>query len=131
MIAHRHRKSQGTLANARPTLYELPASRGASLGRWLTCAAVAAEVHAEGVLVAARANRVFGSADVTMLVCEWMQAHQVDTVFVRAGTELFSISSRSELPDLRASAGLGQRSRTNRDLVSSIRRIVPDRESSY
>jgi hypothetical protein len=51
-----------------------------------------AEVCAEGVLVDARANRVFGSADLAMLVREWMQAHHVDTVFASSDRDLFSIT---------------------------------------
>jgi hypothetical protein len=110
---HRQRNSQGSFANAggdgsagspgtdvavadarpnSPVLFELPPVRGASLGRWLRCAAVVAEVCAEGVLVDARANRVFGSADLAMLVREWMQAHHVDTVFASSDRDLFSIT---------------------------------------
>ena len=44
-------------------LFELPASQGASLGEWLGCAAVAAEVEAGGMIIRAHANRVFRLAD--------------------------------------------------------------------
>jgi hypothetical protein len=83
-------------AHARPNstvLFELPPAQGASLGRWLSCAAVAAEVGANGVLIDARANRVFGFADLARLVREWMQAHRVDAVFANSDGAIFSITS--------------------------------------
>jgi hypothetical protein len=53
---------------------------------------VVAEVCADGVLVDARANRVFDSADLALLVREWMGAHHVDTIFASSGGDVFSIA---------------------------------------
>jgi hypothetical protein len=74
-------------------VFELPSTLGASLGRWLGCAAVVAEVGAEGVVVRARANRVFRLGDLAELVREWMQAHAVDVVFARCDGGLLSITT--------------------------------------
>ena len=62
-------------------LFELPPTQGASLCDWLSCAAVVADVCANGVLVEARANRIFGFADLATVIREWMQANGVDAVF--------------------------------------------------
>lgn len=74
-------------------LFELPPSQGASLGEWLCCAAVAAEVEAVGVIVRADANRVFRLADLACVIREWMQAHSVDVVLASSDRTLFTISS--------------------------------------
>jgi hypothetical protein len=74
-------------------VFELPSTRGASLDRWLRCAAVAAEVGAEGVVVRPRANRVFHRDDLVGLVREWMRAHAVDVVFARCDDALFPITT--------------------------------------
>ena len=73
-------------------LFELPAAQGASLGQWLGCAAVGAEVGAEGVIVPAHANRVFHLADLARVTREWMQAHSVDAVLASSDDILFSIA---------------------------------------
>jgi hypothetical protein len=73
-------------------LFELPAAQGASLGQWLGCAAVAAKVGAEGVIVPAHANRVFHLADLARVTREWMQAHSVDAVLASSDDILFSIA---------------------------------------
>ena len=76
-------------------LFELPAAQGASLGQWLGCAAVAAEVGVDGVTVRAQANRVFRLADLARVTREWMQAHSVDTVLASSNDALFWIASWS------------------------------------
>jgi hypothetical protein len=73
-------------------LLELPAARAASLATWLRCAAVVVEVCPEGVLVDQRKNRLLGSAALTLLVREWMQAHNVDTIFASSRGDVFSIT---------------------------------------
>jgi hypothetical protein len=73
-------------------LFELPPVQGASLGQWLGCAAVVAEVCADGVIVRAHANRVFRFADLARLTLEWMQAHSVDAVLASNDEALFSIA---------------------------------------
>jgi hypothetical protein len=79
-------------------LFELPASQGASLGEWLGCAAVEADVEADGVIVRAHANRVFRLADVAGVVREWMQAHSVDAVLASSDEGLFTISTHETGP---------------------------------
>jgi len=79
-------------------LLELPPSQGASLGTWLGCAAVAAEVEAGGVIVRARANRVFRLADLAGVVREWMHAHSVDAVLASSDDALFAISTHETGP---------------------------------
>jgi hypothetical protein len=79
-------------------LFELPASQGASLGEWLGCAAVVAEVEADGVIVSAHANRVFRLADLAGLVREWMQAHSVEAVLASNDEALFAISTHETGP---------------------------------
>jgi hypothetical protein len=74
-------------------IFELPASQGASLGEWLGCAAVAAEVEADGVIVRARANRVFRLADLACIIREWMLAHSVDAVLASSDDALFAITA--------------------------------------
>jgi hypothetical protein len=74
-------------------LFELPAAQGASLGQWLECAAVAAEVEADGVIVRAHPNRVFRLADLAGVVREWMQAHSVEAVLASSDDALFAIST--------------------------------------
>jgi hypothetical protein len=76
----------------RRVVFELPPAQGASLGRWLSCAAVVSEVHAEGVLVDPRANRVFDFADLATLVREWTHAHRVDAVIANSDGALFAIT---------------------------------------
>ena len=76
-------------------LFELPPAQGASLGQWLGCAAVAAEVEAEGVIVRARANRVFQLADLARVTREWMHAHSIDAVLASSDDLLFSIALRT------------------------------------
>jgi len=76
-------------------LFELPPAQGASLGQWLGCAAVAAEVEAEGVIVRARANRVFHLADLARVTREWMHAHSIDAVLASSDDLLFSIALRT------------------------------------
>ena len=76
-------------------LFELPPSQGASLGQWLGCAAVVAEVEAEGVIVRARANRVFHLADLARATREWMHAHSIDAVLASSDDLLFSIAFRT------------------------------------
>ena len=73
-------------------LFELPPPQGASLGQWLGCAVVAAEVGAEGVIVRAQANRVFRLADLARVTREWMQAHSIDAVLASSDDVLFSIA---------------------------------------
>jgi hypothetical protein len=74
-------------------VFEMPSTRGASLDRWLSCAAFVAEVGADGVVVRPRANRMFRLEDLAELVREWMQAHAVDVVFARCDGALFSITT--------------------------------------
>jgi hypothetical protein len=71
--------------------FELPAAQSASLGHWLGCAAVSAEVGADGVLVRARANRVFRVEDVARVVHEWMLANSVDAVPASSNDALFVV----------------------------------------
>jgi hypothetical protein len=73
-------------------LFDLPAAQGASLGRWLSCAAVVAEVSADGVIVRVHANRIFRLADLARLVREWMQTDAVDVVLARYDGALFAIT---------------------------------------
>jgi hypothetical protein len=79
-------------------LFELPGSQGASLGEWLGCAAVVAEVEAEGVIVSAHANRVFRLADLAGLVREWMEAHSVEAVLASSDEALFATSTHETGP---------------------------------
>jgi hypothetical protein len=76
-------------------LFELPPAQGASLGQWLGCAAVAAEVGAEGVIVRAHANRVFHLADLARVTREWKHADSIDAVLVSSDDLLFSIALRT------------------------------------
>ena len=76
-------------------LFELPPGQGASLGQWLGCAAVAAEVGAEGVIVLAHANRVFPLADLAKVTREWMHAHSIASVLASSDDLLFSIALSS------------------------------------
>ena len=69
-----------------------------SLGEWLGCAAVVAEVEADGVIVSAQANRVFRLADLAGLVREWMQAHSVEAVLASSDEALFAISTHETGP---------------------------------
>ena len=73
-------------------LFKLPAAQSASLGHWLSCAAVSAEIGADGVLVRARANRVFHVEDVAKVVREWMLANSVDAVLASSDDALFLIA---------------------------------------
>jgi hypothetical protein len=70
---------------------ELPQGRSGSLVAWLAGAAVVAEARADGVLVRARANRVFRPADLVAVVREWMQSWDVDAVLADSGGSLFAI----------------------------------------
>ena len=79
-------------------LFELPAAQGASLGQWLGCAAVAAEVGVDGVIVRAHANCVFRLADLARVTREWMQAHSIDAVLASSDDALFSIAPWSNEP---------------------------------
>jgi hypothetical protein len=79
-------------------LFKLPAAQGASLGEWLGCAAVVAEVEADGVIVRAHANRVFRLADLASVVREWMQTHSVDAVVASSDEALFAISTQETGP---------------------------------
>jgi hypothetical protein len=79
-------------------LFELPASQGASLGEWLGCVAVSAEVEDEGVIVPAHANRVFRLAELAGVVREWIEAHSVDTVLASSDEALFAISTHETEP---------------------------------
>jgi len=76
-------------------LLELPPAQGASLGQWLGCAAVAAEVGADGVIVRAHADRVFHLADLARVTREWMHAHSIDAVLASSDDLLFSIALRT------------------------------------
>jgi hypothetical protein len=71
---------------------EVPPVQGASLGRWLSCAAVVSEVGAGGVTICAHANRVFRLADLATFVCEWMQAHAVEAGLATCDGALLSIT---------------------------------------
>ena len=73
-------------------LFELPAAQSASLGHWLGCAAVLAEVGADGVMVRASANRVFRVADLAKVVHEWMLANSVDAVLASSDDALFLVA---------------------------------------
>jgi hypothetical protein len=98
--------------NRRRVVFELPPAQGASLGRWLSCAAVVSEVCADGVLVDARANRVFDFADLATLVREWMQSHCVDAVIASSDGAPLSIaplSSGVQPSDARQAIGQGRR----------------------
>jgi len=103
-------------------LFELPASQGASLGEWLGCAAVVAEVEADGVIVSAHANRVFRIADLAGLVREWMKAHSVEAVLASSDEALFALpNSRTAWPMPRASSGsflAPKRSRITKKMIS-------------
>ncbi len=76
----------------RDLLVELPAAQGASLGHWLSCAAVSAEVGADGVIVRARENRVFRVEDIAGVVREWMEANSVDAVLASSDNAVFLIA---------------------------------------
>jgi len=71
---------------------ELPAAQGTSLAHWLGCAAVSAKIGADGVIVRARANRVFRLADIARVIREWMQANSVDAVVASTDDALFLIA---------------------------------------
>jgi hypothetical protein len=72
-------------------LFDLPPAQSASLGHWLGCAAVSAEVGADGVMIRARANRVFRVEDVARVVHEWMLANSVDAVLASSDDALFVV----------------------------------------
>jgi hypothetical protein len=57
-----------------------------------------AEVEADGVIVRAHANRVFGLPDLAGVVREWMQAHSVDAVLASSDKALFAISTHETGP---------------------------------
>jgi len=78
---------------------EAAPAQAASIVRWMSCAAVAAEVSAGGVIVRARANRVFRLGDLTTLIREWMQAHTVHAVFASCDGVFFAISPPANEPE--------------------------------
>jgi hypothetical protein len=103
------RLSQGELPDRlhADLLCELPAARGASLGQWLGRAAVSAEVIADGVIVLARANRVFRLSDIATAIREWMEANSVDALLASSDDALFMIAlSTSETGTVRQSGFL-------------------------
>lgn len=81
----RVRADSGHCSAGSLVLLDVPPAQGASLGHWLSCAALVAEVGADGVIVRVHANRIFRLADLARLVREWMQAHAIDVVLARNG----------------------------------------------
>jgi hypothetical protein len=53
-------------------------------------------VGAEGVIVRARANRVFHLADLARVTREWMHAHSIDAGLASSDDLLFSIALRTK-----------------------------------